>query len=208
MASPWDGGGVRASLVGHGRSSAHVGGGRMPKARQISAWVVDRPGVLGEVANALAEKGIGIRAFMAAAMDWRAFVRVVVDRPAAALRIFAAHGWLTAEDDVIEVTVRDRPGALGAVADRLGKAGVNIQYADLGRAGSARDVNLYLAVGDASAGLRALRRGSPAGARITPAAPRREARASSTRWRPARPRRPRSTTGPAARPRAGTSRSG
>lgn len=131
----------------------------MPKARQISAWVVDRPGALGEVANALAEKGIGIRAFMAAAMDWRAFVRVVVDRPASALRVFAAHGWLTTEDDVIEVTVRDRPGALGAVADRLGKAGVNIQYSYLGRARSARDVNLYLAVADVKAGLRALRRG-------------------------------------------------
>ena len=129
----------------------------MPKAKQISAWVADRPGVLGEVANALGAKGIGIRAFTAAAMDGRGFLRVVVDRPAAAQRIFAAHGWQTTEDEVIEVTVRDRPGALGRVADRLGKAGVNIQYAYLGRARSARDVNLYLAVADVRAGLRALR---------------------------------------------------
>ncbi len=129
----------------------------MPRVKQISAWVADRPGVLGEVANALGARGVCIRAFMAAVMDGRGFLRVVVDRPAVAKRIFAAHGWQTSEDDVIEVTVRDRPGALGSVADRLGKAGVSIRYAYVGRARSARDVNLYLAVADVKAGLRALR---------------------------------------------------
>ncbi len=129
----------------------------MPKAKQISAWVDDRPGMLGQVADALGEKGLSIRAFMATVMDGRGFVRVVVDRPAAAKRIFAAHGWKTTEDDVVEVTVPDRPGALGQVADRLGEAGVNIQYAYVGTAKSASKVNLYLAVPDVKAAVRALR---------------------------------------------------
>jgi hypothetical protein len=129
----------------------------MPKAKQISAWIEDRPGVLGEVAAALGARRVSIRAFTAAVLDGRGFVRVVVDRPAAARRIFAAHGWRTTEDDVIEVTVPDRPGALGAVADRLGAAGINVDYAYVGTAGSARKVNLYLAVRDVRAGLSALR---------------------------------------------------
>lgn len=129
----------------------------MPRAKQISAWVEDRPGMLGRVAAALGEKGVSIRAFMAAVMDGKGFVRVVVDRPAAARRIFAAHGWQTAEDEVVEVTVRDRPGALGEVADRLGAAGVNILYAYLGTAGSRSSVKLYLSVPDVRAALRALR---------------------------------------------------
>jgi hypothetical protein len=129
----------------------------MARAKQISAWVEDRPGMLGQVAAALGEKGLSIRAFMAAVMDGRGFVRVVVDRPAAAKRIFAAHGWKTAEDEVVEVTVADRPGALGEVADRLGAAGVNIEYAYVGTAGSARKVNLYLAVSDVKAASAALR---------------------------------------------------
>jgi hypothetical protein len=129
----------------------------MPKAKQISAWVDDRPGMLGQVADALGEKGISIRAFMAAVMDGRGFIRVVVDRPAAARRIFAAHGWKTTEDDVVEVTVPDRPGALGRVADRLGSSGVNIQYAYVGTAKSASRVNLYLAVPDVKAAVKALR---------------------------------------------------
>ncbi|HET8538310.1 MAG TPA: ACT domain-containing protein [Anaeromyxobacter sp.] len=129
----------------------------MARAKQISAWVEDRPGMLGQVAAALGEKGVSIRAFMAAVMDGRGFVRVVVDKPAAAKRIFAAHGWRTTEDEVLEVTVPDRPGALGDAADRLGAAGVNIEYAYVGNAGSARKVNLYLAVRDLEAALRALR---------------------------------------------------
>ncbi len=129
----------------------------MARAKQISAWVEDRPGMLGRVADALGAKGVSIRAFMAATMGGRGFVRVVVDRPAAARRIFSAHGWKTTEDDVVEVTVPDRPGALGAVADRLGEAGVNILYAYVGTARSASKVNLYLAVADPKVAERALR---------------------------------------------------
>ncbi len=129
----------------------------MARAKQISAWIEDRPGLLGPVAAALGEKGVSIRAFMAAVMDGRGFVRVVVDKPAAAKRIFAAHGWRTTEDEVVEVTVPDRPGALGEVADRLGAAGVNVDYAYVGTAGTARKVNLYLSVPDVKAALAALR---------------------------------------------------
>jgi hypothetical protein len=109
------------------------------------------------VADALGERGISIRAFMAAVMDGKGFVRVVVDRPSAARRVFAAHGWKTTEDEVVELTVPDRPGALGRVADRLGAAGVNIEYAYVGTARSASKVNLYLSVRDLKAAVKALR---------------------------------------------------
>jgi hypothetical protein len=129
----------------------------MPKAKQISAWVEDQPGTLGRLADALGEKGVSIQAFMATAMDGRGFIRLVVDKPAAARRILAAHGWKVTEDEVVEVTVSDRPGALGEVADRLGAAGINVQYAYVGTAHSARQVNLYLAVPDVKAALKVLR---------------------------------------------------
>ena len=129
----------------------------MPKVKQISAWVEDRPGMLGRVADALGEKKVNIRAFMAAVMDGRGFVRVVVDKPALARRIFAKHGWQTTEDDLVELAIPDRPGALGRVADKLGAAGINVQYAYLGTAKSASKVHLYLAVPDPAAALKALR---------------------------------------------------
>ena len=114
--------------------------------------------MLGQVADALGREKINIRAFSASAMSGRGFVRLVVDRPAAARKVFAKHGWQTTADDVIEVTVADRPGALGRVADKLGLAGVNVEYAYLGTARAKGKANLYLAVGDVSAGLRALRK--------------------------------------------------
>jgi len=130
----------------------------MPKVTQLSAWVEDRPGMLGQVADALGRANINIRALSAAVMSGRGFVRLVVDKPAAARKVFARQGWQTTADDVVEVTVGDRPGALGRVADKLGLAGVNVEYAYLGTARAKGKANLYLAVGDVAAALRALRR--------------------------------------------------
>jgi hypothetical protein len=129
----------------------------MPRVKQLSAWVEDRPGMLGQVADALGAKKVNIRAFLAAVMDGRGFVRVVVDKPAVAKKVFRSHGWDTTEDEVLEVTVPDRPGILGGIADKLGAAGINVQYAYLGTARSASKVNLYVAVADAAAALKALR---------------------------------------------------
>lgn len=129
----------------------------MPRAKQLSAWVEDRPGVLGQIARALEERRVSIRALMASTLDGRGFVRLVVDAPAAARKVLKAHGWSITEDEVVEVTTTDKPGALAVVADKLGSRGINIQYAYVGQAGSARKVNFYLAVDDVKAALRALR---------------------------------------------------
>jgi hypothetical protein len=130
----------------------------MPRVTQLSAWVENRPGTLGRLADALGEKKVNIRAFMASVLDGKGFVRMVVDRPVVARKVFHAHGWETTDDDVLEVAVADRPGALGQVADRLGKAGINIQYAYLGTAGGDGKANLYLAVADLAAAAKALGR--------------------------------------------------
>lgn len=130
----------------------------MPKVKQISAWVEDRPGMLGRVADALGEKKVNIRAFMAAVVDRRGFVRVVVDKPALARRIFSQHGWQTTEDDLVEVAIPDKPGALGRVADKLGAAGINVEYAYVGGKKGASRVHLYLAVNDPGKALKVLRR--------------------------------------------------
>lgn len=129
----------------------------MPKARQLTAWVPDRPGMLGEVAAALAAKKVNIQAFIAAVMDGRGGLRMIVDKPATARKVFAEYGWEASEEDVIEVTLADKPGSLGNVAKKLGAAGVNIQYAYTGTAKSAARVNTYFGVSDVKAGLKALR---------------------------------------------------
>jgi hypothetical protein len=129
----------------------------MPRAKQLTLWVPDQPGMLGEIASALGEKKTNIRAIMAATEGGRGAVRMVVDKPATARKVFASRGWQATDDEVVEVTLADSPGSLGRLASKLGKAGVNIEYIYAGSAGSARKLNAYLGVSDIKAALKAAR---------------------------------------------------
>jgi hypothetical protein len=129
----------------------------MPKARQLTLWVADQPGMLGEIAGALGEKKTNIVAIMGATEGGRGAVRMVVDKPATARRVFASRGWQVTEEEVVAVTLTDSPGALGRLATKLGRAGVNIEYVYAGSAGSARKLNAYLGVSDLKAALKAAR---------------------------------------------------
>jgi len=129
----------------------------MPRAKQLTAWVSDRPGMLGEIGSALGAKKVNILAFMATVDGGRGAVRLVVDKPAAAKKVLAASGWTTSEEELLQVTLSDSPGSLGKLTQKLGAAGVNIHYAYVGSGGSARRLNVYLAVSDIKAGLKAAR---------------------------------------------------
>ena len=85
---------------------------------------------------------------------------MVVDKPATARKVFASRGWQVTEEEVVVVTLADSPGALGRVAAKLGRAGVNIEYIYVGTAGSARKLNAYLGVSDVKAALKAGRAGA------------------------------------------------
>ena len=129
----------------------------MPRAKQLKVWVDDRPGMLGEVAGALAEKKINLQAVNAWVKDGQGVVRLVADKHAAAKKALSARGWKVEEAEVLEVMLNDRPGALAAVAKKLGDAGVNIEYVYVGSAGSGSKVNVYLGVADIKAAMKAAR---------------------------------------------------
>lgn len=129
----------------------------MPKAKQLTVWVEDRPGILGEVASVLGAKKVNIVAFLAGVWEGRGAIRMIVDKPAAAKKAFAAHNWQTTEENVLQVALTDQPGSLGGVATKLGQAGINVQYAYTGTAKSANKVNTYFAVADVAAALKAAR---------------------------------------------------
>src|SRR5712691_2296842 len=129
----------------------------MPRAKQVTAWVEDRPGMLGKVAAALGAKKVNIVAFMAPVIGGRGALRMIVDKPAMARKIFVENGWETTEEELLEVLLADKPGSLGAIAGKLGAAGVNIEYAYTGSAKSAQRVKTYFAVSDLKAALKAVR---------------------------------------------------
>jgi hypothetical protein len=125
----------------------------MPRAKQLTVTVPDRPGMLGEIATALGDKKINIVGITAAAMQGGGMIWLVVDKTAAAKKVLAQHGWDTKEDEVLAVTFADRPGTLGKYATKLGKAGINITFAYTG-AGGGRKQTGYFGVSDLKAALK------------------------------------------------------
>jgi hypothetical protein len=113
--------------------------------------------MLGEVGSALGAKGVNILAFMATVTDNRGAIRMVVDKPAVAKRVFAAHRWETTEEEVLVVALPDNPGSLGRIGHKLREASVNIDYAYAGLGPTARRVNAYFGVSDLKVALIAAR---------------------------------------------------
>ena len=120
----------------------------MPRAKQLTAQVENRPGMLGEVGSALGAKKVNMVAFMATVEGNRGTIRMIVDKPGAAKKVCAQHGWEISEEDVLEVELAHTPGSLGKIAHKLREASVNIDYAYVGSAGSARKANAYFGVSD------------------------------------------------------------
>lgn len=129
----------------------------MPKAKQLTVWVQDHPGALGEVAAAIGAKKANILAFTAWVEGDRGVIRMIFDKTAVAKRALAARGWETMEEEVLEVTLPHSPGSLGQMAKKLGESGVNIRYAYTGLAESARRPNVYCGVSDLKAAMKAVR---------------------------------------------------
>jgi hypothetical protein len=128
----------------------------MPRAKELKVRVEDRPGALGEVTAALAEKKVNLRAVNAWVEGAEGVVRLVVDKVPVARKALAAKGWDVEVQEVVEVELADKPGALADKATKLGRAGVNITYVFVGT-GGARKATVFLGVSDVAAALKALR---------------------------------------------------
>ena len=75
----------------------------MPRAKELKIRVEDRPGALGEVTSALAEKKVNLRAVNAWVEGTEGIIRLVVDKAPAAKKALAARGWQVEEKDIVEI---------------------------------------------------------------------------------------------------------
>ncbi len=128
----------------------------MPRAKELKIRTDDKAGLLGEIASALGEKKINIRAVNAWIEDGQAVVRLVVDKGPAAKKALAARGWQAEEQDVLELELADKPGTLAEVTTKLGKAGINISHVMVGTA-PARKCTVFLGVPDLKLAAKAAR---------------------------------------------------
>ncbi len=97
--------------------------------KQLSVFVQNKVGSLGEISNALAKAGVNIIGItIADDFDW-GIVRIVVNDVDKAKEAFKAMGQVYGESTVIAVEVPNRPGVLAELANLLAKRGVGIEYA-------------------------------------------------------------------------------
>jgi len=129
----------------------------MPKAKQITAWVESKPGELGRIAGALGKAKVNIIAFSAWGMTGESPVHLLVNTPAKAKKVLEGLGIRCTEEEVLRVTLTDKPGTLGEVGTRLGAANINVDYGYVSIAEVGKKADVVLAVSDLAGAAKALR---------------------------------------------------
>ena len=95
---------------------------------QLSVFVENKPGKLVEALETLAQSGIDLRALSLADTADFGILRIIVDRPGDALAALQNAGYLVKSNEVIPVSVGDKPGGLAAVLRVLADSGINVEY--------------------------------------------------------------------------------
>jgi hypothetical protein len=104
----------------------------MPRAKEFTVKIPDKPGALGQCFLALAERGVNVLAFQSYVEEGESVARFMADDMASAKSVLGGAGMIFEETDVIVVRLPNRPGSLGRAASRLGEARVNIDYSYCG----------------------------------------------------------------------------
>lgn len=101
----------------------------MPKATQLILSLKSKRGVLASVAHALAEAGVNITALHAGEASGRGKIGILVNNATKAKRALRAAKYKAREEPAFIVRVRNKPGRLARVAERLAQARINIKSA-------------------------------------------------------------------------------
>ena len=99
----------------------------MNTTERIVIMVDNEVGVLAGITGVLAQAGINVESINTQSAGDRGAVILTADDTDHALSVLNQAGYKAVSDDAVVVRLRDEPGALAGVADRLKQAGVNIQ---------------------------------------------------------------------------------
>jgi len=127
----------------------------MPKATQLTISLKSKPGVLAQLAKTLADARVNIASLSADAVSGRGKIRVIVNDAVKAKRALRRGKYRVSEEPAFVVRMRNKPGALARVTNRLAKGRVNIKSAYATTAG--RGATVVFTVGSAKKARKILR---------------------------------------------------
>jgi hypothetical protein len=104
----------------------------MPRAKEFTVTIEDKPGALGKCFLALAERRVNVLAFQSYVEEGESLARFLVDDPTSANTVLGSLRMIFEETEVALVRLAHRPGELGRAASRLGDKQINIDYSYCG----------------------------------------------------------------------------
>jgi len=120
----------------------------MPKAKEFTVTIEDKPGALGKCFLALAERGVNVLAFQSYVEEGESLTRFIVDNVATATTVLGGLHMIFEVTDVATIKVAHRPGQLGRAAACLGENHINIDYSYCGLEPGSSQVLLVFGVDD------------------------------------------------------------
>jgi hypothetical protein len=100
----------------------------MMSIKQISVFLVNKPGSLKNMTSVLAANNIDMRAISLAETDEFGIARIVVDDVIRAREILEDNDFVASINSVIPVEIPDTPGGLDKILGDFAAANINIQY--------------------------------------------------------------------------------
>jgi hypothetical protein len=96
--------------------------------KQISVFIENTTGRMGDVTRVLAGAGINIRAISIADTAEFGILRLIVDKYEAAAKALTDAGFTARLSDVAAIEIDDVPGSLAKIMELFQKSEVNIEY--------------------------------------------------------------------------------
>ena len=95
---------------------------------QFSVFLVNKPGVLSQIFRELGRAKVNVEALAMMDTTEHGVLRLTVDDPPAARKVFDRLNLPVNEAEVLSVTLPNRPGAAADLCERLASAHMNIGY--------------------------------------------------------------------------------
>ena len=125
--------------------------------KQISVFLENNAGRLGEVTRVLAKAGINLRAISIADTADFGILRLIADNCDGALKALTNAGFTTRVSSVAAVEIEDTPGSLAGVMELFQKTCVNIEYLYASLEGKAGKAVVIFKLEDHQRGLQILK---------------------------------------------------
>lgn len=95
--------------------------------KEITVVVDNRAGILADLSEALAARGVNIESIDGEAAESRGVIRLSVDNYDEALSALRDSGFQAISEDALLIRLKDESGALARAAARFKDAGINIR---------------------------------------------------------------------------------